>query len=385
LAISIADTISRIYDSACHQSSWQGAIDSVVDLIGAKAGALLIRDFGPSPYSVNALSSAYMNLMASGQADYYMRNLSHFEAEQWDFISQMQPGAIARDEDMGICRDVLDGREDYVFLREQAGTLRRLAVRLNDDRAQFDGMTIGFPYSVERVPDVAVAKLSLLLPHLAKAVELDRTFRALRQRYNAALAVLDKISIGIFLVLENGQIFIANHEANRILSLEDGLVKKRGILVAGDHDTALKLSSFIADVARTAAGNLGASELALSVPRPSKTHPFLVEVAPIRDSASELDGSFRGAMVVVVDPERTDEIEISTFGILYGLTKAEVEVCKLLLNGYQAGEIAAKRGTRLTTSKNQIASIYHKTGVGRRGELIRLIVKAVPPLISGDK
>lgn len=101
----------------------------------------------------------------------------------------------------------------------------------------------------------------------------------------------------------------------------------------------------------------------------------------MRDSNNELDTGICGALVIVVDPENSDELNATVFGSLYGLTKAETEVCDLLIRGFQTGEISDIRGTVFSTAKNQIAGIYLKTGTRRRGDLIRLVIKTLPPIV----
>jgi len=377
-----SETIEKIYDAAVKQSEWQFAIDNLVRQMGASSGALLVRELGSAPYSVNALSSAYLNMIQSGKAQYYLENLSRYEAVQWDFIGRMKIGEIERDENMGVEKEVLDQREDYIFLKENAGMQRRLAFRLNENRGWFDGMTIGFPPHVGRISGAKIAELSLFLPHLAKSVELSRTFRILQERYGAVLAVLDKVKIGLFLSLENGEIIVANSEAQRILALQDGLTLTSGNqLLLRDSDQSAQLKSQISEIAQTAKGEADTAQHVLQLQRPSLAHPFLVEVAPVRDSNNELDTGISGALVIVVDPENSDELNATVFGSLYGLTKAETEVCDLLIRGFQTGEISDIRGTVFSTAKNQIAAIYLKTGNRRRGDLIRLVIKTLPPIV----
>lgn len=374
--------LEHIYDAALQQSCWPGAIDNLADHLDARAGALLVHDPSITTYSINALSSVYMDLMTSGSADLYLETLAKYEAEQWKFIGLTQVGAILRDEEMGVSKADLDEREDYVFLREEAGILRRLAFRLNDNQGWFDGMTIGFPSHVERVPDSSIAKLSPFLPHLAKAVEIGRTFARLQVHYKAVLTVLDKVSIGLFLTLENGEVILANREAQRILSLQDGLIQTpSNRLVVRDATLSARLQKCINEIARTAGGQAERAQYVLRIPRPSLAHPFLLEVTPLRDANDELGDGFFGALVIVVDPESPFDFNISLFGVFYQLTKSETEVCDLLVRGFQTGQIAEMRGTHYTTAKNQIASVYQKTGTRRRGELVRLVVKTLPPVI----
>lgn len=374
--------IEYIYDAAIRQSCWPTAIDHLAKHLDARAGALVVRDPNITNYSINALSNIYMDLMTSGRANLYLETLAKHEAEQWKFIGRTQVGAILRDEDMGVSKADLDERDDYVFLRAEAGILRRLAFRLNDNRGWFDGMTIGFPPHVERVPDTSIAKLSIFLPHLAKAVEIGRTFARLQVHYKAVLTVLDKVSVGLFLALENGEVILANREAQRILSLQDGLIQTpSNRLMVRDPTLSARLQTCINEIARTAVGQSERAQYVLRIPRPSLAHPFLLEVTPLRDANDELGDGFFGALVIVVDPESPIDFNISLFGVFYQLTKAEAEVCDLLVRGFQTGQIAEMRGTHYTTAKNQIASVFQKTGTRRRGDLVRLVVKTLPPVI----
>jgi len=374
--------ITRIYDAAADQLFWQQALDAVSARVGARAGAMLVRDFSGMPFSISALSSVYSRIEATGQVQYYMENLAHFEGPQWEFISRMRLNEIERDERMGVLREELDQRADYVFLREAIGTLRRLAFRLNDNRGWFDGVTLAFPVEFSVIPQTAINDLRPLLPHMAKAVEIGRTFSQLKERYHAVLAVLDKLAVGLVLALETGEIVVANREAERIFSLRDGIGKSRANrLDLRDSDETARLQAHVDAMARTASGEAGAAERVMRVTRPSGRHPFLVEVMPLRDSGAEIERNLRGALVIVVDPENQTDLNVAGFAALHQLTSAETQVCDLLIRGYQAPEIAEIRSTSLSTARNQIAAVYLKTSTGRRGDLIRLVIRTLPPIL----
>ncbi len=61
-------------------------------------------------------------------------------------------------------------------------------------------------------------------------------------------------------------------------------------------------------------------------------------------------------------------------GAVFGLTPAEIEVVRLLMQGLQAGEIARARGARMPTVRSQIRSIFEKTGAHTQSELLRLVI-----------
>ncbi len=53
----------------------------------------------------------------------------------------------------------------------------------------------------------------------------------------------------------------------------------------------------------------------------------------------------------------------------WGLTPAEREVARLVLEGLSNAEIARRRGRSIRTVANQVASIFAKAGAGSRREL----------------
>ena len=73
-------------------------------------------------------------------------------------------------------------------------------------------------------------------------------------------------------------------------------------------------------------------------------------------------------------------LRIDRFAALYRLTPAEAEVCKMILHGMETQDIADMRATSPITAKNQITAILAKAGVNRRSDLIRLIIRILPPV-----
>lgn len=73
-------------------------------------------------------------------------------------------------------------------------------------------------------------------------------------------------------------------------------------------------------------------------------------------------------------------LHLDRFVALYGLTPAEADVCGWIVQGLSVNDIAEARNTTPTTAKNQVAAILAKIGVGRRAELIRLVIGMLPPV-----
>lgn len=373
--------LGSIYDAAMDAAQWRRALDAVTDAVDGRVAALMVVERQDNPYSVTCLSGRYHSLGGTANMEFYAKNLAHLEKREWEVLARQPVKQPLVDSETWADARILDQRADYVFLRETAGIRRRLGVRLNENAAWYDAMTVGFDAGITRIPRASTAKLTTLLPHLAKAVEMGRAFMRLRARYAAVLAVLDRVHVGLAIALASGEVIVTNEEADRILALGDGIVLSRhNRLLCRDPSQTEALRSYITQAALTAGGEADRPESLVAVARPSGNHPFLIEVAPLSDATGELDRSLSAAFITMIDPHNTPNVNVSRFAALFGLTQAEAAVCGHMVNGLTGPVIAEMRGTKPETVKAQMAAVLTKTGTRRRSELIRLVVRTLPPI-----
>lgn len=373
--------LELIYDTAVNPSSWRRALDAKAAAIEARAIALVIRGKSAGARDLTMMSSVYLDFSRTPAGWYYGAWLSRMQNQDWDFLRAQPPHEPVSDLESGYSADALDARKDYAFLRKRTGVSRRLGVRLNSDSVWFDAMSIGFDRQAVQIPRVASERSRALLPHLTKALEIGRVFALLKSRYKAALAALDHVQAGVAIALPDGQVIVKNTEAERILGLKDGIVlSAHGQIVASDPDVTSKIRAHIQDVGSTARGQADRHESLVSVARPSGLTPLLLDIAPVSDSKAELEKELDGVLITIIDPERVPYLRLDRFAEIYGLTKAETDVCRWIADGASIAEIAERRGTSPTTAKNQVSSVLSKAGIGSRVELIRLILRVLPPV-----
>jgi DNA-binding CsgD family transcriptional regulator len=327
------------------------------------------------------MSSVYLDFSRTPAGWYYGVWLARMQNQDWDFLRSQPSHQPIPDLKAGLPAEALDARKDYAFLRKRTGVARRLGVRLNTDAVWFDAMSIGFDQRQSEIPSSASEQSRSLLPHLTKALEIGRVFALLKSRYRAALSVLDKVQAGIAIVLPDGQVIVKNAEAERILGLRDGLMLSgNGQIVSSDPEVTDKIKAHILDVGSTAQGQANRHESLLTITRPSGLTPLILDIGPVSDSKAELERGLDGALVTIIDPERIPYLRLERFTELYGLTRAETDVCRLIADGASIAEIADRRSTTPTTAKNQVAAVLAKVGVGSRTEFIRLILRVLPPV-----
>ena len=372
--------LSRIYDAAVDPGAWVSAMTHVSGALEAKAAVLLVRDRTEALYKVMALSEPY-NLMMATHGLTYMQEFSHYETPDWQAYDQWNPGDPHPDTACGLTPEDRDARPDYVFMRETFQVRRRLGARLNENRVWFDALTSFYAEDQLSVPNHAYAVTRFLAPHLAKSVELGRMFGELRARYNAVLSVLDRVGVGLGVALANGEFVTVNAEARRLFSLEDGLslgADRR--LKFHDADRLPEVEHAIRTAADTAAGDAARHSFSMALARPSEKSAFLMEVSPLRDAKEELEPALHGAFFILIDPDHVPHLKLDRFQTLYGLTASEADVARLLLQGLEPAQIAEERRTSQHTVRNQIASVYAKSGARNRSDLVRLIVRVLPPV-----
>jgi DNA-binding CsgD family transcriptional regulator len=366
-----------IYDTVTDPSRWKPTLDMLATTIGAVGAGLYMRRLDDRPYDFSAMSAAYDDV----PLDDYMQRYAAFEAPQWEFLSRQPPLKLVLDDEAGVPRAVLDARPDYVVNRELIGIRRRVAFRLNEIPAWYDAAIFGFGLEIEDIPVRALDDLRLLLPHLAKAIEIGRAFATLRARYQAALAAIDRVHVGMGVALPSGEIIVHNSEMARILDCCDGMGLGRDHhLICRSPEQRRQIASAIHLAALTLRAEADRPSTLILIDRPSGRHPYLVEVTPLADKGGEVERNLAGALVVVIDPDNVPVPNVKRVAALFGLTPAETEICELLIQGATGPEIIERRGTSQQTVKAQIRAIKTKTRTHGRGDLIRTVLRTLPPV-----
>ena len=254
-------------------------------------------------------------------------------------------------------------------------------MRLSENKGWMDLLALQFDQDWPTIGVQAANKLNVLLPHLAKVVEINRRFTILRNRYNAVLTALDYVRIDTCIVASSGHVLVANREARRIHDLDDGFsISKAGLLRLSTGEQTSMLTQRVKAAALTALGEGNEHESVIFSQRRIGARPFVIEISPLRDSVNELEDGFVGALVFVIDCDNHRALTSDRLARLFSLTQAERVVCRHMIEGRSAREIAELLAVQEDTVKTQFKAIYLKTGTRRRVDLIRLAVAVDPPI-----
>jgi hypothetical protein len=106
------------------------------------------------------------------------------------------------------------------------------------------------------VPPRMFQSMSALLTHLAKAVELNRTFFLIKSAHSAMLDALDRFRVGVCIIARGGFVVARNKEADRILASADGIyISRANVVRASDDVSDSEVCDAVQKVCTTSAGD----------------------------------------------------------------------------------------------------------------------------------
>lgn len=231
-----------------------------------------------------------------------------------------------------------------------------------------------------------------LVPHLARAANIQRRFVFLQGLSNASLALLDTVPAAIVLLDASARALHSNAAAQTELRRADPLLLNRSgeLIVRGAaHGQAAIRSAIgaaldpvravkercatVAQLARRNGETLCVQALAL--PRGEHADP------PCRISRS------LAACALVIHGGRPciPAVGAELLRHVYGLTPAEVQVALAMAKGETLKCYAERRHISRNTAASQLKSAFQKTGLRRQSELVRWLLSSGAALQPGER
>lgn len=202
----------------------------------------------------------------------------------------------------------------------------------------------------------------LLLPHLRRAVKINRDISELQVENQAFASVLERLPIGMAVVDSAGRVYAKNRRLDSILDIDNGLCIEQGILQASNREDKVALLEIIEQV------NAGPDDNVGKAIRLSSSTPVSLLVLPLFQTESSKDSN--RAIVFVASIASDISIEPVTLIKMYGLTKAEARLTIALAKGSTLEEASEQFHVSRHTLRTQLKSIYSKTSCRRQAELM---------------
>jgi DNA-binding CsgD family transcriptional regulator len=224
-------------------------------------------------------------------------------------------------------------------------------------------------------------KLSLVLPHISRALGVMLKLRNAEFKMAASYAALDRIGSGVFLVGGDRSILFANRAAKTVLAENDGLSLRKsaagtlGQLFSGNVETQIAIETALNSAVEPMAKAVPHFAQSVRVRRPSGQLPYALQFSSL--ASNNEFGHGKGApqaIVFVTDPAQEIQVDPELLRKTYGLTPAEIRVAVALCQEGVIEDVAAKLGVNVSTVRSHLKLVYQKAGVDNRTRLTKLIV-----------
>lgn len=369
----VNDFITDIYGTIVDATQWQGVLDRTASIAGAKAANICLVD-----HVAEELNSQFMCSETERFYPVYMGS-PHMESELKAVTRlpqvQTSPGFHKTSDYVKKANSIfhnepIDLTESEAWLYKEWSVASRYICRLNIQPSYLDMHTLMFEDRSADKCKAGIEKINVLTLHLAKAVELSRPFLLLKSRFQATLDVLDRFHLGVFIVSSGGSVAMKNSAADRVLDSADAIsLSANGQLKSVSTSSSVKLERVIKNALAEQSDGVFNHSTELVIPRRSSSTSYLVEITPLYEPT--VVGPLAGLMLIVIDPDYRKIVSTQGMKQMFGLSKAEDSVCRLLVEGYTTEEIAETRNVSPVTVKNQVKAVLSKTKNRSRSELIR--------------
>mgnify|MGYP006240950667 FL=1 len=375
------DLVLETYNAVVAPSLWPGVLDQIVEACGARGcivyewhvqeterrlrTTVITSDYDP------ALLDTYMRIFHDWEVkDQDMFECQSLEKDIVELVSELdcypdQREYLSRPHVRRLMQ--FDVRHRYASLLDKDNPWR---ARFSLQRSEAQGH-----FTAEQR-----ATMRLLLPHVAKSMNLGSQFNDQREEQSAVLNLIEKLSVGVCLLDSMGRIIVKN-------SLFD---QQQDMFRAFRIDPAGRLSMLNAGSNRqfrgllndlVAHGRFGARprKEAMFASSPDQDGQLCIEVVPLDRSDEIGSRPFNGALVVTRDLREPISINLELAKWTFELTTAETDVIDMVCLGLTNSEIAQRRDRSVDTINSQVKTILNKTRSHSRTQLVRTLCNFSSP------
>lgn len=211
-----------------------------------------------------------------------------------------------------------------------------------------------------------VDRLGAVLPHMARAFSIRMRLDELLRQRDAFAVYFDRHSSGALLIDGKGRVAHVTGAARDFLLASDAPLRiERGQLRASDPAADRRLQKLLAG------GDAAAWLFDRAVVALSPAHRLTITPTSFAGNLVPREAAF---LVVIESGAGDAHRSVDTAAARFGLTRAETGLLAELVAGRSLREAGERLGRARTTVRNQLQSIFDKTGARRQAELVAKIL-----------
>lgn len=212
----------------------------------------------------------------------------------------------------------------------------------------------------------------LLMPHVQRAFVIKRRLASEHAAFATARDAVDRSPYGVVVLDHRGQAVLVNGRAQGFFHECDGITIRYGSLRFHDYACQVAFDRLVHSTGQAdGTGGVSAGG-ALPVSRPSGKEPYHLLVSPMNRAQAQSPLACHGTYLIFIhDPTEPKQIPADLLRKIYGLTRAEAELCQTLFRTGSLDLAMAELGITRNTAKAQLSQIFRKSGVSSQAQLLQ--------------
>jgi DNA-binding NarL/FixJ family response regulator len=366
--------VEAIYDCALDPTRWSNAISLLSELLQSQRCGLGVHNH------VNHRDDLASQLGIEND-DYWRQHEETYSRLSPLFVPMLMlpVGAVATQAMLVNDDEFFDSRYYREWVKPQ-GLHDVVGVKvLHTEQRQGFLMANRF-VSQPRYGEREVRLLTLLSPHVCRAVAISDVLNLKTIRSEALEAALNALSSAVYLTDRYARVVFMNRVAERQVKTSNALRVENNRLSAIDRAARAALAKAI-DEASVEEAETSASGFTLALPEAEQAGLVATILPLTRGERRNMCGAFAAtAAIFVQDPFVVPPFPGEAFAKLYGLTPSELRVLLAMAPGLGVKEAAEVLGIGETTAKTHLQHVYGKTGTSKQTELMHLFMSSTPPV-----
>lgn len=373
--------LGLIYDAALQPGLWPSVVSRVRQLLGGSAGLLFTPQQMDGPLAMTVPENIAPEVMRQYAETYHRHDVwTQAGIER----SLFRTGEVFCDEDL-VPRDRLLKSVYFTdFLRPARISRICVSVVFGEADEAVPATVLSIYRGLTSIPFGASEQnmLRLLVPHISRSLGTMYRLRSADKQVAASVAVLDRISRGIILFDARGQVTHLNHYAADLLAATDVIRIETTIggaryLAVADPRKQRQLESMLAGA--LAVGPVPVAHFNKGLLLPCRDSGFPMVLSLSRLSAANALGSGTDQPSAIGFLNALNAAVCVNFTLLrdaFALTPMECRLVGELCAGRSITEVAQRHDLSPLTLRDQLKTVFAKTGVHRQVDLVRLALSA---------
>ena len=377
--IEVSTVIGHIYEASYRPSFWPKALESITKFTHSSSAALMYQD--------NELESAGDAYTYNISAETSAKHKAYGVDPNFQIMSESVPLGKAA----AIDHVIQDRKElEYIYGEEFNNLLAEAdmyylgGALLYMDDVRIAAIGLQRKRSMGCWSKPQIEKLNVLIPHLQRALNIQKEFARLHTSEQALHKGLDKLIMGLILFDKELRPIYVNPVARSILEYHPAISMVNDKICTHSNKQTKKIhDALVLAVSpdQHLQDNLQASfSIGLRHPDYQSPLPVLISHAQGILDGFESDGHHAHAVMCFSDPDKMLPLVADELAGVYKLTPAEAQVAVSIANGISPCDIASSNDVAVSTVRSQLKAVYSKVGVNSQAELTKVLLSG--PLVK---